>query len=104
MVILSLIKYKGIEVNKVLIESISLEKLKELMSENNPQDLDIFEDVNRLSFVVNNISVDSNLYESLVYVCKIDIISFSNLKIAYYKTVLNMDYEVIDDFFVTLIE
>lgn len=90
MVILSLIKYKGIEVNKVLIESISLEKLKELMSENDPQDLDIFEDVNRLSFVLNNISVDSNLYESLVYVCKIDIISFSNLKIAYYKTVLNM--------------
>ncbi|MEI1681833.1 hypothetical protein ACLN6O_05760 [Acinetobacter sp. PVC-6A] len=90
--------------NKVLIESISLEKLKELMSENDPQDLDIFEDVNRLSFVLNNISVDSNLYESLVYVCKIDIISFSNLKIAYYKTVLNMDYEVIDDFFVTLIE
>lgn len=104
MVILSLIKYKGIEVNKVLIESISLEKLKELMSENDPQDLDIFEDVNRLSFVLNNISIDSNLYESLVYICKIDIISFSNLKIAYYKAVLNMDYEVIDDFFVTLID
>ncbi|MHC6186976.1 hypothetical protein ACYU0V_12650 [Acinetobacter sp. X9] len=90
--------------NKVLIESISLEKLKELISENDPQDLDIFEDVNRLSFVLNNISIDSNLYESLVYICKIDIISFSNLKIAYYKAVLNMDYEVIDDFFVTLID
>jgi len=102
MVILSLIKSKGIEVNKVLIESISLEKLKELMSENDPHDLDIFEDVNRLNFSLSNISVDTNSYEILVYICKIDIMSFDNLKIAYYKTVFNMDYEVIDDFFVTL--
>lgn len=85
--------------NKILIERISLESLRKILNENNAYDLDIFEDVNSLVFKFDNIRVDADLYEVLVYVCKIDILSVDNLKIAYYKTVFDMDYNIVDDFF-----
>jgi len=88
--------------NKILIERISLESLRKILNENNAYDLDIFEDVNSLVFKFDNIRVDADLYEVLVYVCKIDILSLDNLKIAYYKTVFDMDYNIVDDFFVSL--
>lgn len=69
--------------NNILIESISIEKLRKLFNENNPHDLDIFEDVNSLVFKLDSISLETDLYEVLVYVCKIDILSLHNLKIAY---------------------
>jgi uncharacterized protein YqfB (UPF0267 family) len=69
------------------IENISIEKLKKLLNENNAHDLDIFEDVNSLVFKLDSISLETDLYEVLVYVCKIDILSVHNLKIAYYKTI-----------------
>lgn len=84
--------------NKILIERISLESLRKILNENNAYDLDIFEDVNSLVFKFDNIRVDADLYEVLVYVCKIDILSVDNLKIAYYKTVFDMDYNIVDDF------
>lgn len=90
--------------NKILIERISLESLRKILNENNAYDLDIFEDVNSLVFKFDNIRVDADLYEVLVYVCKIDILSVDNLKIAYYKTVFDMDYNIVDDFFVSLID
>ncbi len=86
------------------IENISIEKLKKLLNENNAHDLDIFEDVNSLVFKLDSISLETDLYEVLVYVCKIDILSMHNLKIAYYKNIFDMDYNIIDDFFVTLID
>ncbi|MDP9803115.1 MULTISPECIES: hypothetical protein [Acinetobacter] len=93
---------KKSEMNKILIERISLESLRKILNENNAYDLDIFEDVNSLVFKFDNIRVDADLYEVLVYVCKIDILSLDNLKIAYYKTVFDMDYNIVDDFFVSL--
>lgn len=90
--------------NKILIERISLESLRKILNENNAYDLDVFEDVNSLVFKFDNIRVDADLYEVLVYVCKIDILSVDNLKIAYYKTVFDMDYNIVDDFFVSLID
>ncbi|MCG8283073.1 hypothetical protein MID07_00350 [Acinetobacter seifertii] len=90
--------------NNILIESISIENLRKLFNENNPHDLDIFEDVNSLVFKLDSISLETDLYEVLVYVCKIDILSVHNLKIAYYKTIFDMDYNIIDDFFVTLMD
>ena len=90
--------------NNILIENISIEKLRKLFNENNAHNLDIFEDVNSLVFKLDSISLETDLYEVLVYVCKIDILSVHNLKIAYYKTIFNMDYNIIDDFFVTLID
>lgn len=90
--------------NNILIESISIEKLRKLFNENSAHDLDIFEDVNSLVFKLDSISLETNLYEVLVYVCKIDILSVHNLKIAYYKTIFDMDYNIIDDFFVTLMD
>ncbi|HHP8015588.1 TPA: hypothetical protein ACSI0S_003943, partial [Acinetobacter baumannii] len=63
------------------IENISIEKLKKLLNENNAHDLDIFEDVNSLVFKLDSISLETDLYEVLVYVCKIDILSMHNLKI-----------------------
>jgi len=90
---------KKSEMNKILIERISLESLRKILNENNAYDLDIFEDVNSLVFKFDNIRVDADLYEVLVYVCKIDILSVDNLKIAYYKTVFDMDYNIVDDFF-----
>lgn len=90
--------------NNILIESISIEKLKKLFNENNAHDLDIFEDVNSLVFKIDSIMLDADLYEVLVYVCKIDILSVNNLKIAYYKNIFDMDYNIIDDFFVTLMD
>ncbi|MEQ1161195.1 hypothetical protein ABLT50_05485 [Acinetobacter calcoaceticus] len=95
---------KKSEMNKILIERISLESLRKILNENNAYDLDIFEDVNSLVFKFDNIRVDADLYEVLVYVCKIDILSVDNLKIAYYKTVFDMDYNIVDDFFVSLID
>lgn len=88
--------------SNILIERISLKKLRKLFNENNAHDLDIFEDVNSLVFKLDSITLETNLYEVLVYVCKIDILSVHNLKIAYYKTIFDMDYNIIDDFFVTL--
>lgn len=88
--------------NNILIERISLEKLRKLFNENNAHDLDIFEDVNSLVFKLDSITLETDLYEVLVYVYKIDILSLHNLKIAYYKTIFDMDYNIIDDFFVTL--
>ncbi|QNX04339.1 hypothetical protein [Acinetobacter seifertii] len=90
--------------NNILIESISIEKLKKLLNENSAHDLDIFEDVNSLVFKLDSISLETDLYEVLVYVCKIDVLSVNNLKIAYYKTIFDMDYNIIDDFFVTLMD
>ncbi|MFK0631234.1 hypothetical protein Q4012_18345 [Acinetobacter nosocomialis] len=87
-----------------LKENMQIEKLKKLFNENNAHNLDIFEDVNSLVFKLDSISLATDLYEVLVYVCKIDILSVHNLKIAYYKTIFNMDYNIIDDFFVTLID
>ncbi|CAA0184097.1 hypothetical protein ABFO97_04640 [Acinetobacter baumannii] len=86
------------------IENISIENLRKLLNENNPHDLDIFEDVNSLVFKLDSISLETDLYEVSVYVCKIDILSMHNLKIAYYKTIFDMDYNIIDDFFVTLMD
>ncbi|WP_419380307.1 hypothetical protein [Acinetobacter nosocomialis] len=86
------------------IENISIGKLKKLFNENNAHNLDIFEDVNSLVFKLDSISLATDLYEVLVYVCKIDILLVHNLKIVYYKTIFNMDYNIIDDFFVTLID
>jgi len=88
--------------NNILIERISLEKLRKLFNENNAHDLDIFEDVNSLVFKLDSITLETDLYEVLVYVCKIDILSVNNLKIAYYKNIFDMDYNIIDDFFVTI--
>ncbi len=90
--------------NNILIESISIEKLRKLFNENSAHDLDIFEDVNSLVFKLDNISLETDLYEVLVYVCKIDVLSVNNLKIAYYKNIFDMDYNIIDDFFVTLMD
>ncbi|WP_284118351.1 hypothetical protein [Acinetobacter seifertii] len=90
--------------NNILIESISIENLRKLLNENNPHDLDIFEDVNSLVFKLDSISLETDLCEVSVYVCKIDILSMHNLKIAYYKTIFDMDYNIIDDFFVTLMD
>jgi len=90
--------------NNILIERISLEKLRKLFNENNAHDLDIFEDVNSLVFKLDSITIETDLYEVLVYVYKIDILSLHNLKIAYYKTIFDMDYNIIDDFFVTLMD
>ncbi|MEQ1120347.1 hypothetical protein [Acinetobacter seifertii] len=90
--------------NNILIKSISIEPLRKLFNKNNPHDLDIFEDVNSLVFKLDSISLETDLYEVLVYVCKIDILSVHNLKIAYYKTIFDMDYNIIDDFFVTLMD
>lgn len=90
--------------NNILIESISIEKLRKLLDENNAHDLDIFEDVNSLVFKLDSISLETDLYEVLAYVCKIDVLSVNNLKIAYYKTIFDMDYNIIDDFFVTLMD
>ncbi|MBJ9722573.1 hypothetical protein I5515_12250 [Acinetobacter calcoaceticus] len=90
--------------NNILIERISLEKLRKLFNENNAHDLDIFEDVNSLVFKLDSITLETDLYEVLVYVCKIDVLSVDNLKIAYYKTIFDMEYNIIDDFFVTLMD
>ncbi|PJF02987.1 hypothetical protein [Acinetobacter seifertii] len=90
--------------NNILIERISLENLRKLFNENNAHDLDIFEEVNSLVFKLDSITLQTDLYEVLVYVCKIDILSVNNLKIAYYKTIFDMDYNIIDDFFVTLMD
>lgn len=90
--------------NNILIEIISIENLRKLFNENNAHDLDIFEDVNSLVFKLDSITLETDLYEVLVYVCKIDILSVDNLKIAYYKTIFDMDYNIIDDFFVTLMD
>ncbi|WP_019458222.1 hypothetical protein [Acinetobacter sp. GG2] len=90
--------------NNILIERISLENLRNLFNENNAHDLDIFEDVNSLVFKLDSISLETDLYEVLVYVCKIDVLSVNNLKIAYYKNIFDMDYNIIDDFFVTLMD
>ncbi|MDQ9036379.1 hypothetical protein RFH07_07065 [Acinetobacter seifertii] len=90
--------------NNILIERISLENLRKLFNENNAHDLDIFEDVNSLVFKLDSISLETDLYEVLVYVCKIDVLSVNNLKIAYYKNIFDMDYNIIDDFFVTLMD
>lgn len=90
--------------NNILIERISLEILRKLFNENKAHDLDIFEDVNSLVFKLDSITLETDLYEVLVYVCKIDILSMHNLKIAYYKTIFDMEYNIIDDFFVTLMD
>jgi len=90
--------------NNILIERISLENLRKLFNENNAHDLDIFEDVNSLVFKLDSITLETDLYEVLVYICKIDILSVDNLKIAYYKNIFDMDYNIIDDFFVTLMD
>jgi len=90
--------------SNILIERISLKKLRKLFNENNAHDLDIFEDVNSLVFKLDSISLETDLYEVLAYVCKIDVLSVNNLKIAYYKTIFDMDYNIIDDFFVTLMD
>lgn len=90
--------------NNILIESISIEKLRKLFNENSAHDLDIFEDVNSLVFKLDSISLETDLYEVLAYVCKIDVLSVNNLKIAYYKNIFDMDYNIIDDFFVTLMD
>jgi len=88
----------------VLIERISLESLRKIFNENNACDLDIFEDVNSLVFKLDTIILKTDLYQVLVYVCKIDILSIDNFKIGYYKTIFDMDYNIIDDFFVTIID
>lgn len=90
--------------NNILIERISLENLRKLFNENNAHDLDIFEEVNSLVFKLDSITLQTDLYEVLVYVCKIDILSMHNLKIAYYMNIFDMDYNIIDDFFVTLMD
>jgi hypothetical protein len=88
--------------NNILIERISLERLRKIFNENNAHDLDILEDVNSLVFKLDTIVLKTDLYQVLVYVCKIDILSVDNLKIAYYETIFDMDYNIIDDFFVTI--
>ena len=83
------------------VENLAYRYLDRMFQKNTLNDLDILCDFDLLQFQTASIlqEVDKNYYQS-VFICKLDIFQGKNKKLGYYKLILDMDYQFLDEFFV----
>ncbi|MCH7333653.1 hypothetical protein [Acinetobacter modestus] len=83
------------------VENLAYRYLDRMFQKNTLNDLDILCDFDLLQFQTASIlqEVDKN-YSQSIFICKLDIFQGKNKKLGYYKLILDMDYQFLDEFFV----
>ena len=83
------------------VENLAYRYLDRMFQKNTLNDLDILCDFDLLQFQTASIlqEVDKN-YSQSIFICKLDIFQGKNKKLDYYKLILDMDYQFLDEFFV----
>ena len=83
------------------VENLAYRYLDRMFQKNTLNDLNIWCDFDLLQFQTAFIlqEVDKN-YSQSIFICKLDIFQGKNKKLGYYKLILDMDYQFLDEFFV----
>lgn len=83
------------------VENLAYAYLERIFQNNTLIDLDILCDFESLQFQILSILQDVNKeYYQSTFICKIDIFQKETKQLGYYKLILDMNYQFLDEFFV----
>ena len=82
------------------VENLAYKYLERIFQKNTLSDLDIPCDFESLQFHTESILQEVNKYYfQSIFICKLDIFQKETKQLGYYKLILDMDYQFLDEFF-----
>ena len=83
------------------VENLAYKYLERIFQKNTLSDLDILCDFESLQFQTESILQEVNKdYSQSIFICKLDVFQKETKQLGYYKLILDMDYQFLDEFFV----